>query len=236
MSEFGEQLKALRSKTSQAPVDPPSAPAKRPAVAKATPHAPSMPVNSGPPHSVIPDPPARQPSKIAVSARIAALRARVAATRDQAPGLTGVLDGFDKQLDELREQLTRNPEVAISLIGGTGAGKSTLLNALVGARLLPVSNMRACTAAVSEVAWSEDGSYRAVVEFVPRASWAKEVDHLRQDIQDFERAAREAGEGDGHAAAGAAAAKAARDKLRAVYSPSGSESGRARLPVGSAGK
>jgi energy-coupling factor transporter ATP-binding protein EcfA2 len=166
-----------------------------------------------------------------VAARIAALRDRIKNTAEQAPGLKDLLDGFERQLADLRGQLDRSPEVSISLIGGTGAGKSTLLNALVGARLLPVSNMRACTAAVSEVAWSEDGSFKAEVEFVPRSSWIKEVEQLRQDIEDHEIAAREADHHDGHSKTGPMHVKAARDKLRAVYGHPDSSDGAGQLDL-----
>ena len=67
---------------------------------------------------------------------------------------------FERRLLAIGRESGKRPEVEISLVGGTGAGKSTLLNALIGARVLPVSNMRACTAAITEVAYADDISYR----------------------------------------------------------------------------
>jgi len=64
-------------------------------------------------------------------------------------------DEWEPRFRHLAEQIRKQPEVAISLVVGPGAGKSTLLNALIGARVLPVSNMRACTAAISEVGYAE---------------------------------------------------------------------------------
>lgn len=83
----------------------------------------------------------------------------------------------------LFKQCQELPEVEISLVGGTGAGKSTLLNALIGDRVLPVSNMKACTAAISEVSFAE-GNYRGRVEFIPRQSWEGEVALLQLDLRD----------------------------------------------------
>ena len=55
------------------------------------------------------------------------------------------------KLQQLKIEESHIPVVTIAVVGGTGAGKSTLLNALLGVRILPVSNSRACTAAISEV-------------------------------------------------------------------------------------
>ena len=48
---------------------------------------------------------------------------------------------WEPRFQELTTRVEQRPEVAISLVGGVGAGKSTLLNALIGARVLPVSCM-----------------------------------------------------------------------------------------------
>ncbi len=119
---------------------------------------------------------------------------------------------FQEILANAKEQ----PEVAISLVGGTGAGKSTLLNSLIGARVLPVSAMRACTAAVCEVSY-HDGPYQAHVEFVPRVAWEREVELMRADLRDSWRPA--AAE-DVASDALAQLSRTARDKLWTVYRPS----------------
>lgn len=122
---------------------------------------------------------------------------------------------WQERFKDLLAQSLKSPEVAISLVGGTGSGKSTLLNALVGARLLPVSNMRACTSAVCEVAYAE-GPYRARVEFVPRATWKAEIDLLLQDLRD----AREPFDGDNAEDPRPEMDRAVRAKLAAVYGTS----------------
>jgi hypothetical protein len=97
--------------------------------------------------------------------------------------LRSLLPGWQARLKDILAKSREKPEVAISLVGGTGAGKSTLLNALVGARVLPVSNMRACTAAVCEVSYA-DGPYQARIEFVSRKSWEKQIQLLLSDLRD----------------------------------------------------
>jgi hypothetical protein len=124
-------------------------------------------------------------------------------------------DELEPRFRHLAEQSRKQPEVAISLVGGTGAGKSTLLNALIGARVLPVSNMRACTAAISEVGYAE-GPFRARIEFVSRESWEHEMYLLLADFRDTRRH----GEEDRAADPRVDIARTVRDKLWAVYKPS----------------
>src|SRR5262249_12562443 len=101
-----------------------------------------------------------------------------------------------------------------SFVGGTGAGKSTLLNALIGARVLPVSNMRACTAAICEVAFN-DGPYQARIEFVSREAWSREVNLLLADLRDTQEVASS----DNNGGEPAQISRAVRDKLWTVYRP-----------------
>jgi energy-coupling factor transporter ATP-binding protein EcfA2 len=119
---------------------------------------------------------------------------------------------WDARLRDIFDKAKERPEVTISLVGGTGAGKSTLLNALIGARVLPVSTMRACTAAICEVSYSE-GPYQARVDFVPREAWEHEVDLLLADLKDASGHAAEI-DGSGETVR---MTKAVRDKLWTVY-------------------
>ncbi len=121
---------------------------------------------------------------------------------------------WDVKFRSIFEATKQRPEVAISLVGGTGAGKSTLLNALIGARVLPVSNMRACTAAICEVGFSE-GPYRARIEFVSRQNWEHEVELLLADLRDAQQASNE----DNSSDAPVHMSKAVREKLWTVYRP-----------------
>lgn len=116
------------------------------------------------------------------------------------------------RFDELLRACQAQVRVEISLVGGTGAGKSTLLNALIGKRLLPVSNMKACTAAITEVAFAP-GQYRARIEFLSRESWQKEIELLKADYRD----AHSNMDAENDAATAVELSRSARDKLKAVY-------------------
>ena len=119
-------------------------------------------------------------------------------------------DRWKPRLRELSAEASRVPTVTIAVVGGTGAGKSTLLNALLGERILPVSNSRACTAAISEVSFA-DSEFAADIEFVSRNEWRREMSLLLADVADEKQLDMPATSG------GDGVAKAARDRLKAVY-------------------
>ncbi len=114
------------------------------------------------------------------------------------------------RLRELSSEASRIPTVTIAVVGGTGAGKSTLLNALLGERILPVSNSRACTAAISEVTFA-DSEFAAEIEFVSREDWRREISLLLADLADERKIGLQSTSG------GDGVAKGARDRLKAVY-------------------
>jgi Dynamin family len=118
---------------------------------------------------------------------------------------------WNERFQLLFKRLEQRPEVAISLVGGTGAGKSTLLNAMIGVRVLPVSTMRACTAAICEVSYAE-GPYLARIEFIPREAWLNEVNLLLADYRDAE-----SGTDDDAANPRIEMSRAVTDKLWTVY-------------------
>ncbi len=126
---------------------------------------------------------------------------------------------WKQQLKGIAADAPNRPEVAISLVGGTGAGKSTLVNALLEARVLPVGNMKACTAAISEISYSDGPSYSADIEFVPRSAWEQEVQALIGDLRDATE--RDAPDDEPRTAEPAYVASTARDKLWTVYGTPG---------------
>lgn len=122
-----------------------------------------------------------------VAERIESIRYELGAVigRTSNVGLQEQWRDCETRLLQVLEENAKRPEVVIALIGSTGAGKSSLLNALLGARLLPVSNMRACTAAISEVTYADGGGYEAEIEFLSRTSWHREIEVLLADIADM---------------------------------------------------
>jgi energy-coupling factor transporter ATP-binding protein EcfA2 len=111
------------------------------------------------------------------------------------------------------------PEVVTAFVGGTGAGKSTLLNALLGVRLLPVNQMLACTAAISEVSYAEGPSYSAEIEFVTREEWDRERELLLGDIAESRTCGDPLDDSQADIETPGRIAREAREKLWAVYRP-----------------
>lgn len=92
-------------------------------------------------------------------------------------------NGWNQSFSELATQAQKKPEVVISLLGSTGCGKSTLINALLGVRVLPIGNVKACTSAVCQVSYQEGDKYSALIEFITREELQNEIDILFDDIK-----------------------------------------------------
>eukprot|EP00873_Tetraselmis_striata_P009523 jgi/Tetstr1/429787/TSEL_019654.t1 len=81
------------------------------------------------------------------------------------------------------------PPVFFVVLGDTGAGKSTMLNALLGeCSLLPTNGMRACTAAIVELAYAHAPAdpcrpYEGAVEFLSSEEWAAERSRLYASLR-----------------------------------------------------
>lgn len=94
-----------------------------------------------------------------------------------------VFTGWEKRLATLLDDVRKKPQVPIALVGSTGSGKSTLLNALLGVEVLPVSNMKPCTAVVTSVRYSPAPVYQATVTFLSRAAWDEELGKLKDTFR-----------------------------------------------------
>ena len=120
--------------------------------------------------------------------------------------------GWEKRLDALLNDVRKKPQVPIALVGSTGSGKSTLLNALLGVEVLPVSNMKPCTAVVTSVRYSPSPVFNSVVTFLSRQAWDEELRKLRDTFR--------AGDQDDDAEGAdewQAISRSTKDKICAVY-------------------
>lgn len=103
------------------------------------------------------------------------------------------LDMWSQQARDLMMATASGPEASsalIAVLGDSGAGKSTLLNALLqvdDGGVVPVSGVRACTAAPIEISYcvAEPGAeYQATVEFLTADEWHTELVALLSDLAD----------------------------------------------------
>ena len=133
--------------------------------------------------------------------------------------LTEMWRDWDSRLQTIAAEAHRRPEVVTAFVGGTGAGKSTLLNALLGVRLLPVNQMMACTAAISEVSYVDGSFYSAEIEFVTRDEWDQECNLLIGDIAEIKTGGDPLDDSQSDVETPGRLAREARAKLSAVYRP-----------------
>ncbi|PBP27375.1 hypothetical protein BUE80_DR001561 [Diplocarpon rosae] len=92
------------------------------------------------------------------------------------------------QIDSLIKQNVDTPTI-IGVVGNTGAGKSSVINAVLEEeRLVPTNCMRACTAVVTEMSYNHSDNpnalYRADIEFIQEADWAKDLKTSLTDLID----------------------------------------------------
>jgi hypothetical protein len=134
--------------------------------------------------------------------------------------LTEMWGDWDSRFQRIAADANLRPEVVTAFVGGTGAGKSTLLNALLGVRLLPINQMLACTAAISEVSYAEGAFYSAEIEFVTRKEWDQERELLLGDIAQTKTGGDPLDDSQSDIETPGRLAREAREKLWAVYRPS----------------
>ncbi|KAK3399245.1 hypothetical protein B0T20DRAFT_194866 [Sordaria brevicollis] len=127
-----------------------------------------------------------------------------------------------KSVEDLQGQSEKQRTV-VGVVGSTGAGKSSVINAVLDQEdLVPTSNMRACTAVITEIAFNESNNaehaYRGEVHFITKEQWIRELQILYDDLNGL---GHSNGNTDDNSAeeqfGGESDAAIALDKIRCVY-------------------
>lgn len=92
-----------------------------------------------------------------------------------------------KSVEDLQGQ-SHKQRTVVGVVGSTGAGKSSMINAVLDQEdLVPTSNMRACTAVITEIAYNESNNaehaYRGEVHFITKEQWIRELRVLYDDLK-----------------------------------------------------
>ncbi|KAJ7269366.1 P-loop containing nucleoside triphosphate hydrolase protein [Mycena haematopus] len=85
------------------------------------------------------------------------------------------------------------PTYKFALVGKTGSGKSTLINCLLEqpTAILPSSAVRACTSAVTEIAFKDSDGIEGTVHFLSKEQWSYQLRRLLDDISSHEEDSEE---------------------------------------------
>ncbi|KAJ7786657.1 hypothetical protein B0H16DRAFT_1491220 [Mycena metata] len=96
---------------------------------------------------------------------------------------TELRDEWSRSTADMKGKAVQRP-YKVAILGRTGAGKSTLVNALLEQRVLSASASGACTAVTTEISYRDVPTIEAVVEFISREQWAKDLGRLIEDVTD----------------------------------------------------
>jgi hypothetical protein len=99
------------------------------------------------------------------------------------PALTPEISGLQETLDEIRAALKTVPAIEVAFLGPSRHGKSTMLNALARATVLPMSDVKPCTASIVSMRASEDWSIR--VKFIGRDELLSDWKEAVQDAEEY---------------------------------------------------
>ena len=103
----------------------------------------------------------------------------------EVPALMSEIDSLRGILRELRDALAKVPSIEVAFLGPSRHGKSTLLNALARATVLPMSDIRPCTASIVSMQFNPDWSIN--VKFVGKdelmSDWRQAVDDAQEYLQ-----------------------------------------------------
>ena len=84
------------------------------------------------------------------------------------PETTALFDERLAALNDLQEELKREPRFTIHLLGSAQNGKSTLINVLLGKKILTEGHVGACSAAVVRCCYEDIDDHQMTVRYVSR--------------------------------------------------------------------
>ena len=125
-----------------------------------------------------------------IESRIAEIKASLARPHVsmamlEMPSLSAEFHRLRDTLNQTHEALKSVPAIEVAFLGPSRHGKSTMLNALAGASVLPMSDVKPCTASIVSMQWSEEWSID--VKFIGRdellQDWKQAVDDALEYLQ-----------------------------------------------------
>lgn len=98
------------------------------------------------------------------------------------PGCKQQVDRLLRCLTDISSAITAVPRFQVAFLGPSRHGKSTLLNALTGTSVLPMSDVRPCTASIVTLGWSQN--WEVTIKFISKKRLLKELDLALQDAKE----------------------------------------------------
>ena len=99
------------------------------------------------------------------------------------PGCSEEVAEFQDFLTEIDSQLDEVPSIDVAFLGPSRHGKSTLLNALAASSILPMSDIKPCTASIVSMVWAEEWSLK--INFVHRKVLREEKKQALEDAEEY---------------------------------------------------
>ena len=114
--------------------------------------------------------------KVLASACIGAARREIPESEPEVKRLIATLDRVETELGKV-------PSIEVAVLGPSRHGKSTLLNSLAGCSLLPMSDIKPCTAAVVTLCWETEWKFR--LRFVTPRDLEEARQQALQDADEY---------------------------------------------------
>lgn len=104
---------------------------------------------------------------------------------DRIEGAKEKADRLKDAIQEIGEELEEVPTISVALLGPSRHGKSTLLNALAGCPILPMSDIKPCTASIVSMKRSDEWDFK--IRFITEKRLLRERKQAVSDAKDYLR-------------------------------------------------